>query len=470
VSRAALSPLRLAAFSAAGLPVGALIVSLAVYLPHYYTSALGMPLAAVGAAFALVRLLDICFDPVLGVTMDRTRTRIGRFRPWLFASVPVLMIAMAAAYIPPRAVSAAYLVGWLLVLYAGYSILLLAQLSWGALIVEEYHARSRIYGWIQVVTGLGALAILLLPAIVHAMWPEVTMAGVPMMGWFLIALVPVTVGLTSTTREPARETRKQDRTRLRDYWQVIRRPNMLRVLAADMFTTLGPALTAPLYLFFFEEARGYTAVEANWLLMLYIGAGFVGPVFWARMAVRLSKHGAIMAGAVAYTVAQTILLILPAAHPAEMAVAMFTVGFIASGFPLVVRAMIADIADEVLLDTGRDRTALLYSITTSVAKVGSTLSVGIAYSILPLFGFVAAAGAVNTPEAIWGLEACYLVPPVLCVMIGGLAMWGYTLDARRHGEIRAALDAAAQKAIAADAIASADFSGNRSDPRPVPGE
>ncbi len=62
---------RLAAFSTAGLPVGALIVSLAVYLPHYYTSTLGLPLAVVGGAFALVRLIDICLDPILGVIMDR---------------------------------------------------------------------------------------------------------------------------------------------------------------------------------------------------------------------------------------------------------------------------------------------------------------------------------------------------------------------------------------------------------------
>jgi Na+/melibiose symporter-like transporter len=236
-----------------------------------------------------------------------------------------------------------------------------------------------------------------------------------------------------------------------------------------MFTTLGPALTAPLYLFFFEQARGYTPAQANWLLMLYIGAGFVGPVFWARMAVRMTKHGTIMIGAVAYSIAQTILLLLPAAHPLEMSVAMFAVGFIASGFPLVVRAMIADVTDEVRLDTGHDRTALLYSITTSVAKVGSTLSVGIAYSILPLFGFVAAAGTVNTPEAIWGLEACYLVPPVLCVMIGGLAMWGYKLDAKRHGEIRAALDAQALVARAEGAIEGGDFSGDLADPTPAPG-
>lgn len=468
------SPWRLALFSAAGLPVGALIISLAVYLPHYYTSNLGLPLAAVGAAFATVRLIDICSDPFLGIIMDRTRTRIGRFRPWLFASVPVLIIALVALYLPTHKVSTTYLVGWLVVIYAGYSIILLAHLSWGAVIVDEYDARSRIYGWIQTVTGLGALAILVLPVMVEKLWPDLHMAGVPLMGWILVALVPATVALTSTMVEPIRKDRKHAHTRLRDYWEVVKRPSMARVMITDMFTILGPAITAPLYLFFFEDARGYTASQANWLLMLYIGAQFFGPVFWARVAMRMGKHRAVMAEAIAYAIAQTVLLLIPSAHPFEMAFAMFAVGFIASGFPLLVRAMIADINDEVLLETGHDRTALLYSITTSVMKVGSTLSVGIAYTILPLFGFVATAGAVNSPEAIWGLEACYLVPPVLCVMIGGLAMWGYKLDAARHSEIRAQLDAATQIAVAEAAIETGDFTGDLSGdlagPSPAPGE
>jgi GPH family glycoside/pentoside/hexuronide:cation symporter len=37
----------------------------------------------VGAAFLIVRLIDIMLDPFMGGMMDRTRTRWGRFRPWL---------------------------------------------------------------------------------------------------------------------------------------------------------------------------------------------------------------------------------------------------------------------------------------------------------------------------------------------------------------------------------------------------
>jgi Na+/melibiose symporter-like transporter len=89
---------------------------------------------------------------------------------------------------------------------------------------------------------------------------------------------------------------------------------------------------------------------------------------------------------------------------------------------------------------------------TSTNKIGSTLSVGVAYLILPLFGFVAKEGYHNTPSAIWGLQACYLAPPVICVLIGGLAMWGYKLDEKRHAAIRVALSANGAFVTASDPV------------------
>jgi Na+/melibiose symporter-like transporter len=175
--------------------------------------------------------------------------------------------------------------------------------------------------------------------------------------------------------------------------------------------------------------------------MIYLGAGFFGPPVWMRVAHRLGKHPTVMVASLCYALAQAILLMLPPAHVAAMSGAMFLVGFVASSFVFLLRAMVADVSDDVLLETEKDRTGLLYALETSTEKIGATVSVGIAYALLPLFGFNAAAGAINTPHAIWGLELCYLGPPSLSVLIGGMAMWGYRLDERRHAAIRAALDA-----------------------------
>jgi GPH family glycoside/pentoside/hexuronide:cation symporter len=451
-----IAPGRLATFAAGALPVGALVTTLGVYLTNYYASHIGIPLAAVGGAFMMVRLLDISIDPLLGMAMDWTRTRVGKYRPWLAASAPLLLFTVWMIYFPDKGVGTGYLIGWLVLLYLGYSMLTLSQAAWGAALVAEYHQRSRVYGWIQAVAVVGAIGVLLVPALLPLAWKSVPFKGVPLMGCFIFAAIIcgalTTVFLAAEPEKPV--LAKSERFGPRDYLALVARPEMLRIMCADMFCTLGPAITAPLYLFFFEQARGYTPVQANYLLLFYIVAGLFGPAFWARVARRFGKHQSIRIASVCYVAAQTTLLMLPKAHVYPMMAAMFSVGFVASAFAFLVRAMIADVSDEVRLETGKDRTGLLYALVTSTNKIGGTVSVGVAYAILPLFGFNPAEGAINTSEAIWGLQACYLVPPVVCVLIGGLAMWGYKLDEKRHAEVRIALSASDAITGARDALQS----------------
>src|SRR5215469_9008797 len=116
----------LAPFSVASMPVAALGIPLTVYLPNYYASHIGISLTAVGLAFSIVRLIDIAFDPAIGVAINATQTRFGRFRPWMAAGAPLLMIAAYLLFMAQPGVTTAYLVGVLLVLYAGFSMLKIA--------------------------------------------------------------------------------------------------------------------------------------------------------------------------------------------------------------------------------------------------------------------------------------------------------------------------------------------------------
>ncbi len=447
-------PLQIAVFSAGAMPVGALVTTLGVYLTNYYAAHVGIPLAIVGLSFMAVRLIDILFDPMLGIAMDHTRTGFGKFRPWLAAAAPILIVSAIAIYFPPAGAGSVYLIGWLLVLYAGYSMLTLSQAGWGAALVAEYHQRSRVYGWIQAVAVVGALGVLLVPLLLPVAWPAVPFKGVPLMGCFVLFAVAAGAAITVFLAPEPHNAAKTERFGLLDYVPLLKRPELLRLMCADLFCTLGPAITAPLYLFFFQQARGYKPAETLFLLIIYVAAGLAGPTVWSRVARRFGKHQTIRIASLCYVVAQSTLLALPKAQPVAMSFAMFGVGFVASAFAFLVRAMIADVSDEVRLETGKDRTAMLYAMVTSTNKIGSTLSVGVAYLILPLFGFIAREGAHNTADAIWGLQACYLAPPVLCVLIGGLAMWGYKLDETRHAEIRVALGANAAIAGARDAAQS----------------
>jgi Na+/melibiose symporter-like transporter len=119
---------------------------------------------------------------------------------------------------------------------------------------------------------------------------------------------------------------------------------------------------------------------------------------------------------------------------------MFMAGFLAAGFNVLTRAMTADIADEVRLEQGRERSGLLYAITTMTSKIAGAFSIGLTFLVLEAVGYVAKEGVVNTPQAIHNLELAYMIGPVVFVMLGGACMIGYGLDAKRHGEIRRQLD------------------------------
>ena len=111
----------LAAFSGPCLPLAAFGVALPVTLPEFYATYVGLELGVVAAVFMAVRLIDIVFDPFIGWGMDKTKTKWGRYRPWMAISTPILMLSalMMFVLVQPGA-GAAYLFGWLLVLYLGF--------------------------------------------------------------------------------------------------------------------------------------------------------------------------------------------------------------------------------------------------------------------------------------------------------------------------------------------------------------
>lgn len=424
-------------FASTALPIAAIGLVMGVYLPRFFAGHLGLSMVAVGAAITIVRLIDLAVDPLLGMAMDRTTSRWGRYRPWLAVGAPLVMAAVYMLFMADTGVSEGYIIGWLLVLFLGISIVTLAQAAWGAALATDYNDRSRVYGVISAVGVIGAVAILVVQLSVKGTFAE----SVHAMGWFCIVLLPITVVLCIwiSPERVAPKTPGQQAS-FADYWKLITRPEMIRLIIADFVMALGPGTTAALYLFFFHDARGYTTAQTSFLLIFYIAAGLAGAMFWSWLAQKLGKHRTLMLTSVCYAVTQSMLMIIPPATMSLAIPAMFAVGFVSSAFVLIVRAMVADVADEVRLETGEERAGLLYALVTTTQKIGSALTVGISFTVLGMVGYNASEGAVNTPEAIRGLELCYVFAPIILVFFGGACFIGWKLDAARHGEVRRQLD------------------------------
>ncbi len=461
--RGPLSFWTLLAFTVANLPIVAQGIALLIFLPRYFAGHLHVSLVVVGTAFAVVRLIDIGVDPLLGVLMDRTRTRLGRYRVWLLSGVPILMLAVWRLYFAPDGVGMAYLIGWLLVLYLATSILGLAYAAWGANLATGYHERTRLGGIAQPVGVVAGMIILFLPTVSKAMGGT-DAQGVQAMGIFIILVAPIAIGFAAwrTPERVAPHVAGSAAFTLRDYLALVTRPAVLRLVFAAMALSLGPGWQGALYLFFANEILGFSIPAAAGLVGASLIGGAIGAPFYARLSRRIGKHRALMVGTTCYSVGLFSFLLVHNGNVLIGALVMGFLGFAQAGWLIMMAAMMADVGDEVRLEQGQERMGLLYSLITGATKIAGALAIGLSYPLLEWLGFKPGEGAANTHHALLGLQLAYFIGPSLFVTLGGLCFIGWRLSAERHGEIRRQLDAR-------DALLAAGMSETRTVPLLAPG-
>ena len=59
------------------------------FLMIFYTDVFGISMAAVSALMLFSRFWDAINDPIVGGLADKTKTRWGRYRPWLLVAAPI---------------------------------------------------------------------------------------------------------------------------------------------------------------------------------------------------------------------------------------------------------------------------------------------------------------------------------------------------------------------------------------------
>ncbi len=71
------------------------------YSMYFYTDIFGISAGVVGAIFLTARLVDAFTDPLMGMLSDRTRTKMGKFRPWIKYASPFMGLATFLVFATP---------------------------------------------------------------------------------------------------------------------------------------------------------------------------------------------------------------------------------------------------------------------------------------------------------------------------------------------------------------------------------
>ena len=76
-------------------------MTMILFQANFYTDVMGLAAGTAGLIILVARLWDAFFDPLMGVLADRTRSRWGRFRPWILFTALPWGIVMVLAYTTP---------------------------------------------------------------------------------------------------------------------------------------------------------------------------------------------------------------------------------------------------------------------------------------------------------------------------------------------------------------------------------
>jgi glycoside/pentoside/hexuronide:cation symporter, GPH family len=420
---------RLLAYALPALPLAILTVPFYVIVPTFYNS-LGLPIAAVGFALLIIRLLDAFIDPVAGFLADATQSRFGRRKIWFAAGVPLTTLASIMLFLPPSHMSTTtYLLIWGIALSVGWTICLVPYQAWGAELATDYEGRNRVSGYREGIAFLGTLLALVTPEIVKQIYGGTTEASLaPTLQIFAIVIgfgLPLTAILTlKFVSEPV--DRSNTRLNLRQSLSAMRgNKAFMRLLSAFLINGLANGLPATLFLLFVAE-RLQLPNSGGIFLLIYFAAGLIGVPLWLFLAGKFSKHRAWCFAMIMACGAFIFAPFLPVGAFYGFAIICVVTG-LAVGADLALPASLqADVIDIDTATHGEQRSASYLAVWGLATKLALALAVGIAFPVLAFYGLDPGAN-LRSVEGLTALALLYAGLPTVLKLIAIGLMWNFPL-------------------------------------------
>lgn len=429
-------------YSLPALGTSMILVSVALYLPNFYTDELGVSAGLLSWVFLLGRVWDAVTDPLMGYASDRTHSRWGRRRPYFLLSALPLWAAFYLIWAPSSSLSPTgtflHLLICYLALYTFWTVFSIPYLSLGMELTSDYHERTRVFGVRQAFYVAGTALGMLAPGF-FASGMGGKQAGYSLMGAIFGGLMVVLIGIAFLR---IRERTTPSELHGFPFFEGLRvtfRNRAFRVLLfVYLFSVVGGSFIAPLSLFMAKYV-----IQAEWVMKYVMLAYLVGSLGSIPVWLRLSR---LYGKKRTWTWA---LLLATAGYAASYSyhegtwirwIVLAVVVGAGNGCTMTLGpAVSADVIDSDELETGRRREGAFVGVWSFVDKAAVGLAVFLGLQGLDAIGYEP--NVEQNADVIGGMKFLYCLLPAIFHLAALLILQRFPITPEVYAGIRARLDA-----------------------------
>jgi sugar (glycoside-pentoside-hexuronide) transporter len=397
------------------------------YLLFFYTDVFGLAGGVAAIILLIARVWDVFVDPILGLVMERTKSKHGRFRPYLlYGSVGLVLFNILTFYTPSFSD-----VGK--IVYACVTYLLLGtfhsmvSVPYGALATVmtrdsvdrgKLNAFRAFFGQIGgILTGAAVMPLILFLG-----------NGNDQNGYFYASIVLSLISLPMLfiTFKNCKEVvipTKEEKPSIKESLRAVALNKQLLLVFATLFLLFtglfGRLGTLVYYCMYVLNRPDLIAVFFTTLSVCMAIASFIAPLLE-----KFLERRTILRIGLSITGLSFIAIYFTPATNTTMLIVLSIIACLPLGLNgIMIFSMTADCIDDNQLKTGVRSDGAIYSFTSLITKISNAIIGSLSLAALGYFGYVA--NAQQTPEAINGINMVVNLAPGILFLLATIPMFFY---------------------------------------------
>jgi glycoside/pentoside/hexuronide:cation symporter, GPH family len=434
-----------------------------MFLLYYYTDVFGISAAAAGTMFLIVRLLDTFYEPIIGILADRTKSKYGKFRPWILYTVIPFGVLGILTFFTPDLVTSSKLVYAYVTYTAMMFVYSTINVPYGALMaVMTTHSleRTSLSAFRAIFAFLGGIIVqaFTLKLVNYFGLIKANSDGSAneqfgfsaALGIYSVLAVIMFLTTFFMCKERVKPLSDKTSSLKKDLKDLFTNGPWLILTLVGIMTCLYVAIRNGTIIYYFKyyvnnagtaNLFGFK-IGADMLVSTFMVIGTVcsilGTVLLKPMASLIGKKRVYMVSMALGSILSIAYYFLDKNQITLMFAFQALCNFAVGPAMAMMWSMYADAADFSELKTGRRATGLIFSSANFAQKFGWSIGGAIAGYLLAFFGFVANAPVTAQTEN--GVRVMFSLMPAIWSIIAVGALFFYQLDEKKVIEINHKLD------------------------------